>query len=165
MPSCLIEKRNCHLLRICFNLSQFESNTSRTIAKGQLKLESSKYDQFCFQAKWLWRSCVQLIEVKSKAFSEPVVCDLFSFTSWVIVTNPMAEKAKSDIITWLIPGVASSVFVCIFMLITSDPMRSVELLLSEGSVGRFPSRSTCLQLLQTWNHEFPYLLLHSVIVC
>ena len=52
---------------------------SRIVAKGRLKLERSKYDQmisFASQANRLERSCVQLIEVKSTVFSEPlfVIC-------------------------------------------------------------------------------------------
>ena len=91
MPSCLIEKRNCHLLFICFYFSQFEGRPGGTVAKGQLKLERSKYDQmvsFASEAKRLERSCIRnLIEVKSTAFSELVFCDLFSFTSWAIASN------------------------------------------------------------------------------
>ena len=62
----------------------------------------------------------------------------------------MAAKAKSDIITWLTPGVASSPFVCIMMQITSDPMRSAKLLFDlKVAAGDFPSRSTYLRLLLT----------------
>ena len=60
----------------------------------------------------------------------------------------MAAKAKSDIITWLAPGVASSPFVCIFMQITSAPMRNAKLLFAlKVASGDFPSESTYLQLL------------------
>ena len=81
MPTCLNEKRNCHLLLIRLYVSQF-AVLSRTASEGQLILETSKYDQMMisFVCK-LERSCVQLIKVKSTVFSEPVFCDLFSFTN------------------------------------------------------------------------------------
>ena len=60
----------------------------------------------------------------------------------------MTAKAKSDIIRWLTPGVASSLFVCIFIQITSDPMRSVKLLFDlKVASGDFPLGSMYLQLL------------------
>ena len=60
----------------------------------------------------------------------------------------MAAKVMSDIIKWLTPGVAFSPFVCIFMQITSDPMRIAKLLFDFKVVsGDFPLGSTYLQLL------------------
>ena len=59
----------------------------------------------------------------------------------------MAAKAKSDIITWL-TGRNASPFVCIFVQITSDPMKSAKLLFDlKVASGDFPSRSTYLRLL------------------
>ena len=152
MPSCFTEKRNCHLLLICFYLSQFEG-PSKTVAKGQLKLERSKYDQmisFACKAKQLERSCVQLNEVKFTAFSEPVFCDLFSFTSWAIASNQSSTLSRwlqrqSLTLSRSSPGVASSPFV---LQITSDPVRSAKLLFDlKVASGDFPSGSTYLQLL------------------
>ena len=94
MPSCLIEKRNCHLLLICFHFSQ---GPSRTVAKGQLKLERSKYDQmisFASEAKRLEKLCVHIVKVKSTVFSELVLCDLFSFKSWAIDSNQSSTLSQ-----------------------------------------------------------------------
>ena len=60
----------------------------------------------------------------------------------------MAAEAKSDIITWLTPGVVLSPFVCIIMQITSDRMRSTKLLFDlKVASGDFPLGSTYLRLL------------------
>ena len=52
---------------------------------------------FASEAKRPERSCVQLIEVKSTVFSEPVFCDLFSFTSWAIVSNQHCQDGCKGI--------------------------------------------------------------------
>ena len=93
--------------------------------KGQLNLERSKYDQMISFAskptktKRLERSCVQLIELKSTAFSEPVFVICFHLQAGqLLVINHLHchDGCKGK--------VCGIEFVRIFMQITSDPMRA-----------------------------------------
>ena len=71
----------------------------------------------------------------------------------------MAVKAKSDIIMWLTPGLHRvPFFVCIFMQITSDPMRSTKLIFDLKVVsGGFSFGTTYLRLLVLLQRTCSYL--------
>ena len=49
---------------------------------------------FASKAKRLERSCVQIIEVKCTVFSEPIFCDLFSFTNWAFTCNQSSTLSR-----------------------------------------------------------------------
>ena len=108
---------------------------------------------FASKAKRLERSCVQLIKVKCTVFSEPVFCDLFSFTSRKIVSNQSSTLSRwlqrqSLTLSHGNPWWHRVHLFAFFMQITSDPIRSAKLLLDLKVVsGDFPSRSTYLRLL------------------
>ena len=74
-----------------------------------------------------------LSKVKSTVLSEPVFCDLSS----IIDTVTVHEEAKFYIITWENLGVTPSLFVFIFIQITSEPAKSAKLLFDlNDCVGR-----------------------------
>ena len=74
-----------------------------------------------------------LLKVRSTVFSEPVFCDLFSFTNQVVVMNHQnyhdGDGCKSLTLSRRNTWGCIEPFVRIFMQIASDPMRSVKLLL------------------------------------
>ena len=93
-------------------------------------------------------------EMIQSFLNEFFLCDLFLFTSWAIASNQSLTLSR-----WLQrQGLTLSrgnpwgriEFVCIFMQITSDPMRSTKLLFDlKVASDDFPSRSTYLRLLVT----------------